>query len=207
MRAEDLMSSPVISVHPDTPVKEAAALLSEHGFTAAPVVDDDGALIGVVTEADLIRERIVRDPRGHIWPDPRTAQPPRAASSVGEVMTTPAVGMTRGADAADLATAMQADQVRSILIVDGSTVIGIVTRRDLLRALARDDQTIAADVRDRLATYGGQHRWSVSVNEGAVAILDDFDNETDRHIALVLAKTVPGVQTVRLTSSRVAQPG
>src|SRR6185295_16850678 len=58
MRARDLMTAPVITVQPWTSAKEAAELLSLHGFTALPVIDDDDHLIGIVTEADLIRGRI-----------------------------------------------------------------------------------------------------------------------------------------------------
>jgi CBS domain-containing protein len=58
MRARDIMTSPVITVRPAMTIKEAARLLATHGFTALPVVDDDERLIGIVTEADLVRDRI-----------------------------------------------------------------------------------------------------------------------------------------------------
>ncbi|WP_291412894.1 CBS domain-containing protein [Actinophytocola sp.] len=57
MRARDIMSSPVITVRPDTTIKAAAGLLATHGFTALPVVADDDRLIGIVTEADLVTTR------------------------------------------------------------------------------------------------------------------------------------------------------
>ena len=63
MRARDLMSTPVITVTPETSVKQAASLLSSHGFTALPVVDDYDCLVGIVTEADIVRGRLPRDPR------------------------------------------------------------------------------------------------------------------------------------------------
>ena len=55
MKARDVMTSPVITVDPNMPVPAAAALLSSRGFTAAPVVDADGQLVGIVSEADLVR--------------------------------------------------------------------------------------------------------------------------------------------------------
>lgn len=61
MLARDVMSSPVITVRPDTPVHAAAALLVSHGFTAAPVADGGGRVVGIVGEADLVRGRIVPD--------------------------------------------------------------------------------------------------------------------------------------------------
>jgi CBS domain-containing protein len=60
MKARDVMTSPVITLRPSTPAPPAAALLCSHGFTAAPVVDAAGRLIGIATEADLVRGRIVR---------------------------------------------------------------------------------------------------------------------------------------------------
>ncbi|MGY6651549.1 CBS domain-containing protein [Amycolatopsis sp. TRM77291] len=63
MRARDLMSAPVVTVTPGTTAKHAAELLAERGFTALPVVDEDDRLIGIVTEADLIRNRFPHDVR------------------------------------------------------------------------------------------------------------------------------------------------
>jgi CBS domain-containing protein len=199
MRAEDIMSKPVVTVLPETTVKEAAALLSSRGFTALPVVDDDDRLIGIITEADLMLGRIVRDPRSHMRRDHVAAPSARQSDTVGQIMTTPAVGMGRNTDAADLATVMLQDRIRSIPIVDGSTVVGIVTRRDLLRALARDDLAIAADVRRLLSAYGGERGCVVAVHEGAVQILDEFETDNERRVAVMLAQTVTGVQAVELT--------
>ncbi|HEY0697397.1 MAG TPA: CBS domain-containing protein [Micromonospora sp.] len=57
------MSTPVVTCRPDWPARDAAALLAARGFTALPVVDDDGALVGIVTEADVLRGRVRPDPR------------------------------------------------------------------------------------------------------------------------------------------------
>ncbi|MCU1686559.1 MAG: hypothetical protein JWQ81_7298 [Amycolatopsis sp.] len=192
MRAHDLMSAPVVSVTPGTPIKQAANLLAANGFTALPVLDDDGRLIGIVTEADLLRDRFPRDARYHNTFDTKEPRP-TAAALVGEVMTTPVTAMGAGTDVVDLVTAMLDSRVRSMPIVDGSRVVGIITRRDLVRVLAREDADIATDVRHRLAMYGEPDRWTVEVHGGAVAIGDEFDNETDRHVATILAESVPGV--------------
>src|SRR5438270_6785063 len=73
MRARDVMTSPAITVTPGTTVKEAATLLAVNGFTALPVLDDDDRLIGIVTEADLVRDRFPYDPRyRHLHPDPES---------------------------------------------------------------------------------------------------------------------------------------
>jgi CBS domain-containing protein len=172
MRARDVMSSPVVTVTAGTTVKCAANLLVSHGFTALPVVDEDGRLIGIVTEADLVRDRFPRDPRycsaceGLLGVDGASRV---LTSTVGEVMTTPVVGMGAGTDVVDLVSAMLEEPVRSMPIVDGSTVIGIVTRRDLLRTLVRDDQAVATGVRRRLAMVGGLADAVAGVNTAQIA--------------------------------------
>jgi CBS domain-containing protein len=196
MRARDIMTKTVTTVAPETPIKAAAAALAGNGFTALPVVDGDDRLIGIVTEADLVRDRVPRDPRALCHPGDELAT--ATTTTVGEVMTTAVVAMGQGTDVALLAKALLDSGYRSMPIVDGSRVVGIVTRRDIVRVIARDDHTIAEDVRHRLEIYGGDRRWRVEVRDGMVTIGDEFDDEADRHVATVLAEAVPGV--VRATA-------
>ncbi|WP_410674963.1 HPP family protein [Amycolatopsis sp. cmx-4-68] len=188
MRARDLMTAPVTTVHPWTSAKEAAELLSAHGFTALPVVDDDDRLVGIVTEADLIRGRIPADPR--YVHEPREAA---AGKTAGDLMTSPVTAMDTGTDVADLCQALVDARIRAMPIVDGSAVVGIVTRGDVVRVLAREDLDIARDVKHRLEIYGGSGRWEIDVRDGCVHITDQFDDDTDRHVARLLALAVPGV--------------
>ncbi|GLZ36677.1 CBS domain-containing protein [Actinokineospora sp. NBRC 105648] len=190
MRARDVMSAPVLTVRPGTPVKRAAELLAGKGYTALPVVDEDDRLVGVVTEADVLRDRFPTDPRFRT--DADDADRPLPAT-VAEVMTTPAVAMSAGTDAAVLARVMIADRRRCVPIVDGSRLVGVVTRRDLVRVLARPDNEVATDLRRRLALIGGPGRWTVRVAGGTAEITDRYDEAADRHVAKVLAEAVPGV--------------
>jgi CBS domain-containing protein len=201
MRARDIMTTPVAAVRPEVHVKEAAAVLAANGFTALPVIDDGDRLVGIVTEADLVRDRIPLDPRARCHPGEALATVD--TTTVGEVMTSPAVAMGPGTDVAVLAKTLLDAGYRSMPIVDGSRLVGIVTRRDIVRVIARDDRTIAEDVRHRLEIYSGHQRWEVEVHDGMVTIGDQFDGdqgdvETDRHVATVLAEAVPGV--VRATA-------
>lgn len=86
MRASDLMTHPVITVSTDTPVKQAAQLLLDRGFTALPVLDARERLVGVASEADLIRNRILPDPRALIGAT-APPEPAPAGLRVAEVMT------------------------------------------------------------------------------------------------------------------------
>ncbi|HEU5470975.1 MAG TPA: CBS domain-containing protein [Actinophytocola sp.] len=189
MRARDIMTTPVVTVRPDTTVKAAAALLAARGFTALPVVDDDEALVGIVTEADLIHQRIPPDPRVRA----RHTTPRATSGTVAEVMSSPAVAAGPGADLTELTAALLKARHRSMPIVDGARLVGIITRRDLLRVLARSDTDIARDVRHRLEIYGGSGRWTVQVHDGVVTVADEYHDATDDHVAVVLAEAVPGV--------------
>ncbi|HKS48523.1 MAG TPA: CBS domain-containing protein [Amycolatopsis sp.] len=195
MRALDVMSVPVVTVEPDTPAKRAAELLSEHGFTALPVVDDD-RLVGIVTEADLIGDRIPADPR-YRHEEQRGRCP---GGMVAEVMTSPVTGMAPGADLSALARALLGARIRAMPIVDRARVVGIVTRGDIVRVFARSDSEIASDVFRHLTMYGGADRWQVEVRDGVVRIVDAFDDETARHVATVLAEAVPGVVSAHVSA-------
>jgi len=189
------MSAPVVTVTPGTTAKHAAEVLAEKGFTALPVIDEDDRLIGIVTEADIIRNRFPHDVRS--GPDHETR--PRPGVTVAQVMTTPATGMSAGADAAEVGRALLDGRIRAMPIVDGSRVVGILTRGDFVRAFARSDEAIATDVRHHLRIYGGPGRWTVEVRDGVARVGDTYDNDTDRHVAKLLAEAVPGVVEAKVT--------
>jgi len=174
------MSTPVVTVTPETPVKTAEDMLTRHGFTALPVLDADERLVGIVTEMDFVADRFPPEPKP-------------VGRRVTDVMTTPARTVDVDTDVAQLARMMLDEWVRSIPVLDRGRLIGIVTRRDFLRVLSRSDQVLVRDVRQRLEIFGGPERWIVDVHDGEVTILDRFDSEQDRQVATVLAEGVPGV--------------
>ncbi len=108
-------------------------------------------------------------------------------------MTSPVTAMSSGTDVHELCQALVDARIRAMPIVDGSAVVGIVTRGDIVRVLAREDHVIENDVKHRLEIYGGDNRWRVQVREGVVHIADQYDDDTDRHVATLLALAVPGV--------------
>jgi len=207
VQARDIMTSPVITFRPDTSVRHAATVLTEHAIAAAPVVDADDQIVGMVSESDLIAHRFPHDPRHWVRRDqPETAEPD-PPQSVGEVMTSPAVTAPENTDAADLAETMVTRNVRSIPIVIGRSVVGIVSRRDLLRTLVRDDTAIAAQVRQRIETYtGALVTWRIDVENGRVRITGPIADD-DEQVLLILARTVPGVIDVGLHRTRTPAQG
>jgi CBS domain-containing protein len=132
MKAREVMSHPVVTVADSAGVATAAQLILTRGFTALPVVDDDDRLVGIVTEADVIRDRIPADPRMYYGQFPKHTRP--SSDTVADVMTTPVESLTPGADVAEAAQMMLDQRIRAVPIVDGHHVVGILTRRDLVRA-------------------------------------------------------------------------
>jgi CBS domain-containing protein len=192
MRARDIMSSPAVTVSRTASISEAATMLAGNGFSALPVVDEEGLLVGIVTEADLTVRRMPTEPKVQVSPE-NVLPLPRPGRSVAEVMTSRVIAIPATTDVAELATTMLNLHLRSVPIVDGRRVVGMVTRRDLVRIMAQDESSVARDVRNRLETYGGRGRWTVSVTNGVASIGDAYDDATDRHVAAVLAEAVPGV--------------
>lgn len=193
MQLRDVMSAPVTTVPDTAAVSAAAEILVDSGFTALPVVDLDGALIGIVTEADLLRDQIPPDPRVH----GRRIRAPLPPMTVAEVMTTPVESLTPAADAADATLMMLDERIRCIPVVDGHAIVGIVTRRDLLRAgVVRSDSVLLDEVSRQLEELDNSGRWVVSVQAGVVDVEDLSSDPSEREIARRLAEAVPGVVSV-----------
>ena len=197
MRARDVMTTPVITIDADAGVIDAAEQLSANRITSMPVLDADGHLVGMISELDILRGRLAHDPRSHMRRDEHDMPDPD--KTVRSVMTPVVVCLTEFADVADIAETMVEGEMRAIPIVDGPRILGIVSRRDLLRTLVRSDETIAAEIRARL---GGQPSvpadCAVSVTDGIVTIVGRFQTTSEREVVDALARTVSGVQRVHL---------
>jgi CBS domain-containing protein len=197
------MTSPVLAVGRETLVKDAARLLVTHGFAVLPVVDADDRLLGVITEADLLRNRLLPDPRELIHDRPPEPNPPAPAEVAG-VMTTEVVTATPDTHATELGRLMVDRHLRAVPVVDGDRLVGIVSRVDVLRTIARDDDAIARDVAGHLSA-AGRRRWDVAVTDGVVTLSSEGADETDRHIATVVARCAPGVVDVRIRDDAAAR--
>jgi CBS-domain-containing membrane protein len=196
MKAREIMTRDVVTVETKTPVRVAAALLAQHRITSLPVVDDDGNVIGIVSELDLLRNRMPHDPRAHMRQEPD--ERPDPPEYVGDVMTDAVVCLSENADSADLAEVLVNNNVRAVPILGGGELVGIVSRRDVLRTLLRDDSAIAADVTERLSSYSPDSaRWQVDVREGVVTVTGAVD-ERQSKVITSLATTVPGVVRVHV---------
>jgi CBS domain-containing protein len=187
MRAREIMTRPVIRVGPRTIVREAIALLTEHGVATLPVVNADNKVIGIFTESDALRSGITTDGRLD------------SNRTVRSVMTTPVEVIGLNTEVAEIARRMLGDRLRSVPVVEEGVLVGIVSRRDMLRPLVRQDDTIASHLNALLADYSGHRdRWAVEVTGGLVTVTGDFTDEAERRVVAALARTVQGVISVDL---------
>jgi CBS domain-containing protein len=198
MHAGELMTRQIVTIGPDAMVKEAIQRLNKYAITSMPVVDDQDRLVGVVSEADLLRGEVFDDAPAHrqtpsSWPQP-------APVTVGDVMTTHVLSITEEVEAIDIARMMLETGVKSIPVVRGSTVIGIVSRSDIIHALATNDERIR-DEAQALLMDADLPGWSVAVNDGEV-ILTGPDGSANARIAETLTRTVSGVTSVQVVTDR-----
>jgi CBS domain-containing protein len=190
VRVRDVMSRPAVMVPPETPLKDLADLLVERAISAVPVVAA-GELVGIVSEADLLPLESTPDPRSRLAPLP---EPPAGVPQVvAEVMTRKVIALPEEADIAEASRLMLEHGIRSIPVVHGRRVTGVVARRDLLKVLARSDHDIARQLEALLAEeLGDPSPYRVVVRRGMVELTGPSD-PTARRLAGLLARGVPGV--------------
>lgn len=210
MQVRDVMTRDVLTVGPDTSAKYAAEVLAERGFAALPVVDGDLGLVGIVAEADLLRDRLPADPRLHLRRDESAPEHPPPLLVRG-VMTPAVRTVDAGADVADLARLFVDQRLRSVPVLEHQRLVGIVSRRDLLRALVRPDDVIRQDLLRLVEGYTGElGAWDVGVEEGVATVrrtagTPETAPEVERRALRALAHTVPGVVGVRIPEG--TEPG
>ncbi len=205
MRVREVMTAEVVAVQPDTSARSAARLLAERGFAALPVVDAEGRVLGIVAEADVLRDRLPRDPRLHMQQDEDDVAPPPA--SVSGIMTTDVRTVETTADVADIARLFVDARLRSVPVTDRGRLVGMVSRRDLLRTLLRPDEQLRADLWRLVEDYTGEpDDWDVTVSDGLATIrrtqgTPEGPVEVEERALRVLARTVSGIVGVRIASS------
>jgi CBS domain-containing protein len=197
MRAKDAMTSPAVTVTPETHCKDAAALLVQHRISALPVVDAHGRLVGLVSEADLLTLEATPDPRSQAAPMHLRTEPlPRR---VDELMTPEVYTVDESTDLGIVAHRMLEANVKRFPVLRGDRVVGIISRHDLVRVIARTDEEVEAGVKEALSGEGMRlTSLRVRVRDGVVELSGDGGRQT-LGLAQILARSVPGVLDVQLT--------
>jgi CBS domain-containing protein len=205
MRVRDLMTSNVLTVRSSTQLKDAAALLAEHRISGLPVVDEDGHVLGVLSEGDILyKETGTKDKPGFF--DRLLSVPPTgldlklAARTVGEAMSVPAVTIRPRRPVTQAATTMIEKGVNRLPVIDDEDrLIGIITRADLVRAFVRSDAEIEQEIREDVLS---RTLWleadtiQIEVVGGEVRLSGEVGTQTDAELIPTFVQRVPGVVSV-----------
>jgi CBS domain-containing protein len=208
MKIRDVMTEDVVTVSPETPLKEVARLLAEWKISGAPVVGSDGNVLGVISESDILwKEEVGRRRKLDFLHslDDRGRQK-CAAVNAGEAMTRPAVMIDENAFVSDAARLMLERRVKRLPVVANGRLAGIVTRADLIRAFARGDDEIEREIREDVLTHAhwiprGSVR--VTVDKGRVRLQGEVETPDLAESVRFFVERVPGVVSV---DSRLRSP-
>lgn len=201
MKVSDVMTREVVTVEEDTPLKDVAELLLEHGVSGVPVVYE-GRVVGVVSETDILyKERGPEgEPRGAIslLLDGPDASLPRklAARTAGEAMSSPPVTIRSNRPLAQAAAMMLEQSVNRLPVVDGDRLVGLVTRSDMVRAFARSDSEIEQAIRDDVflrTLWQSSDGIVVDVSGGEVVLRGEVHSEAQADAIRLFTSRVPGV--------------
>ena len=221
MQVRDIMSANVITITPDTVVRDIVATLLEHHISGLPVVDR-GKVVGMVGEGELVhRHEIGADgERPKSWWERVLGSEPSSAIYVrshgiraSDIMSREVTSVAANASVAEVASIFEAREVRRLPVLQGDQLVGIVTRTDLVRAVRAARATtdnVGANrtqsdeaIRLRLQTELEKQSWwlskwcSVLVSNGLVRYTGISDSDIDRQADRVAAENVPGVRGVQ----------
>ena len=217
MKAIDVMVRDVITIGPDDSIADAAKLIADNDVSALPVVDDDGHLVGIISEGDLMSREEIGAAVHHPWwieaVTPAATLAAEFAKSHGkrveEVMSEHVITATEDAPLAEIAAILERNRIKRVPIVRGGELVGIVSRSNLVQAMASNggaagesldaSRTIRQEILSRLEQ---QQSWTdfgsrnVIVTDGKVHLWGLIGSDAERKALIALAEGVPGVTEV-----------
>lgn len=216
MKAMDVMQRELVTTTAETAIDDAVRLMVAHHISGLPVVDAAGALLGILSEGDLLRRtELGTEARVPGWIGWLTG-PGRAAREyvreharkVGEIMTAPAISVRPRTELAEVVALMESRRIKRVPVVEDGRLVGMLTRCDLMRALEsllpRSDGRPVADAKLRLQLLAllRDQKWApreavdIRVVDGVVELLGVITDERTRQAMQVLAENTPGVRAV-----------
>ena len=208
---KDLMTSQVVTVTPATGFRELIAIMRDRGITGLPVIDTEGRLVGVVSEADLLLKEqhpLAEERHDRSWS--QREERAKAASTVASGLMSRYVVTVRPEESiAEAARLMHRHAVQRLPVVDAAgRLLGIVSRGDLLKVFLRSDDEIRRDVLANLTASGVTADMDrISVNGGVVTLESDLADEPGLRQIEEVAGAVDGVVGVRRDTPRMLSPG
>lgn len=216
MQAGDIMSVNVCSAGPNTPINEIARKLCDRGVSAMPIVDEDGKVLGVVSEGDLLRRielGTVRKPR---WTDIFSGDASLARDYVKshgrtakDVMSRPAIVVKEDTDIAEVASVLESHRIKRVPVVRDGRVVGVVSRSDIVRGLIvaakswgrsrrLDEKDTRKSILDEINRLSFTHGTFVNVvvDGGEVHLWGNVESADQRAAIRVIAENTRGVTQV-----------
>lgn len=216
MKASDVMVRKVITTHPEAAVSEVASVLVDNDISALPVVDDQGHVVGVISEADLMRREEIGSQKSRPWwleaLTPGATLAKEFARSHGkkvrELMSTEVVSAREDTPLSEVASLLEKHRIKRVPIMRDGELVGVVSRSSLVQALASSgagavkpgdhDRTIRADIVAKLAAqpwtdFGDRN---VVVVDGVVHLWGLVGSPEERKALAALAEETPGVSEV-----------
>jgi CBS domain-containing protein len=216
MKATDVMVTKVITVRPDTPVATIAEVLLANRISAVPVVNDKDALVGIVSEGDLIH-RVEAGTERHRswWLELLTGKEILAHEFVmsygrkaADVMTRPVISVQPDTPLGDIAALLEKHRIKRVPVASNGKIVGIVSRANLIQALVNlnraktetsvDDLTLHSNILEQLRSkpWVDPTPISILVNNGSVELWGIVDSETEKNAIRVAVEVTPGVRQV-----------
>ena len=217
MLASDIMSHPVVTVAPDTPVAELARIMVEKRVSAVPVMDGE-AMVGIVTEGDLLRRAEIGSEHGRSrWAELAFANWNLASEytkehgrKTSDVMTHKVITVAPSATLREVADILESRHIKRVPVVEDGRLVGIISRASLVQALASSGTGAQAaptpvdrDIRARLCSELERQPWAfpptdanVIVDHGEVHLWGYIGTESARRAIIVTAENIAGVRHV-----------
>lgn len=207
MTVRDVMTGTVAALRESTPFKEIVRILAEKQIGALPVLDEDGNLVGVVSEADLLAKEEAPDRMGiaRLSRHDRAVRGKASGDTAGALMTTPAVTVLPDQSIVIAARLLDRTGFKQVPVIDAEgALVGILTRQDLLKVFLRDDDDIREEVMREVlmrALWADPAQVQVSVQDGIVTLSGELQQHSSIPVAVRLTRGVDGVVDVvnRLT--------
>jgi len=204
MKVEAVMTRDVVTVNPDTPLRDIARLLSESKISGMPVVED-GHVVGVISEADILAKERGKTPQrkrllDFLLEDRPGAELKLEATTAREAMSAGALTIGPESPVADAAARMIDERVNRLPVVDrDGRLIGIVTRADLVRAFVRSDEELSREITDDVilrTLWIPPESVHVAVESGVVTLTGRVENRATAEMLPRFVQRVPGVVSV-----------
>jgi CBS domain-containing protein len=208
LKVRDVMASSVVTVDRATPLKDVAGLLVDRRISGVPVLESDGTVAGVVSEADLLVKEQGPDAIRHRRmarnfgdsSEARAQLAKLAAVTAGEAMTAPAVTIGSARPISEAAALMTSRKVNRLPVVDDGRLVGIVTRADLVRAYVRSDHELTETIRDEVLLrilWLDPASFTVTVSDGVASIRGHVQRKSTAEMIVPTVSMVPGIIDVR----------